>query len=188
LINAEVRELLKKGTIQEVNPSEQSFCSRLFLVPKKEGTYRPVINLSSLSQFVRNARFQMEILHCFKTSLRRGDYMTSIDLKDAYFPFPFRNPLKGFSVSSGSAKHFAFLCLPFGLWAAPRIFTKPLKPVAAFLRNQGYQIIVYLDDFLLLASFKDEAQHLTQMTLTLLQSVGFLKNSTKSTLSPTQTI
>jgi len=38
LSNAEVQELLKKETIQEVNPSDQGFYSRLFLVPKKEGT------------------------------------------------------------------------------------------------------------------------------------------------------
>ena len=83
-------------------------------------------------------------------------------------------------------KHFIFLGLPFGLSSAPRIFTKLLKPVATFLRKQGYRIIIHLDGFPLLASSKEEALRLTQMTLSLLQSVGFLINWTKSTLSPVQ--
>jgi len=44
LINAEVQELLKKGAIQEVNPSDEGFYNCLFLVLKQEGTYRPVID------------------------------------------------------------------------------------------------------------------------------------------------
>ena len=86
-------------------------------------------------------------------------------------------------------KHYTFLGLPFGLSSAPRIFTKLLKPVAAFLRKQGYRIVIYLDDvLLLLASSKEEALRLTQMSLSLLQSLGFLINWTKSTLSPVQSI
>ena len=77
--------MLKKGAIQEVSLSDQAFYSRLYLVPKKEGTYRPVIDLSSLNRFVPHFHFQTEGLHCLKTVLRKGDPMTSIDLKDAYF-------------------------------------------------------------------------------------------------------
>ena len=77
--------MLKKGAIQEVSLSDQAFYSRLYLVPKKEGTYRPVIDLSSLNRFVPHVHFQTEGLHCLKIVLRKGDPMTSIDLKDAYF-------------------------------------------------------------------------------------------------------
>ena len=85
MIDAEVQELLKKGAIQEVSPSDQAFYNGLFLVPKKEGTYRPVIDLSSLNRFVPHVHFQIEALHCLKTLLRKGDYMTSIDLEDTFF-------------------------------------------------------------------------------------------------------
>ena len=50
--------MLKKGAIQEVSLSDQAFYSRLYLVPKKEGTYRPVIDLSSLNRFVPHVHFQ----------------------------------------------------------------------------------------------------------------------------------
>lgn len=170
LIIAEVEDLLRKGAIQEVQPSDQGFYSRLFLVPQKEGTYRPVIDLSRLNQYVQNSHFQMEGLHCLKTLLREGDFMTSIDLKDAYFSVAVHASSQRFLRFIWDSKHYAFLGLPFGLSAASRVFTKLLKPVAAFLRKQGYRIIIYLDDFLLLAASREEALHLSQVTLTLLQS------------------
>ena len=61
---------------------------RLFLVPKKGGTVRPVIDLSSLNKFIVNEHFQMENLSCLKTLLLPGEFMTNIDLKDAYRSVP----------------------------------------------------------------------------------------------------
>ena len=109
LIDAEVQELLKKGVIQEVSPSDQAFYSRLFLVPKKEGTYRPVIDSSSLNRFVPHVHFQMEGLHCLKTLLRKGDHMTSIDLKDAYFSDPIHKSSQRFLRFIWGTKHYTFL-------------------------------------------------------------------------------
>lgn len=45
LISEEVQKLLEKGAIQELTEDEEGFYSRLFLVPKKDGQMRPVINL-----------------------------------------------------------------------------------------------------------------------------------------------
>ena len=129
---------------------------------KKEGTYPPVIELSSLKRFVPHVHFQIEGLHCLKTLLRKGDHMTSIDLKDTYFSVLIHKSSQRFLGFIWGTKHYTFLGLPFGLSSAPRIFTKLLKPVAAFLRKQGYRIIIYLDDvILLLASSKEEALRLT---------------------------
>ena len=90
--------------------------------------------------------------------------MTSIDLNDTYFSVAILKSSQRFLRFIWGTKHYSFLGLPFSLSSAPRIFTKLLKPVAAFLRKQGYRIIIYLDDFLLLASSKEEALRLTQMS------------------------
>ena len=42
--------------------------------------------------------------------------------------------------------------MPFGLNVAPRVFTKLLKPVVAWLRGQGIRLIIYLDDIQIMAS------------------------------------
>nr|XP_012214762.1 PREDICTED: uncharacterized protein LOC105667509 [Linepithema humile] len=74
--------------------------------------------------------------------------------------------------------------LPFGLSTAPYIFTKILQPVVTFLRNQGYQSVVYLDDFLLLGSSADECRANILASVNLLQSLGFVINFSKSHLDP----
>ena len=147
-----------------------------------------MIDLSSLNRFVPHFHFQMEGLHCVKTLLRKGDYMRSIGLKDGYFSVPIQKSSQRFLRFIWGTKHYTFLSLPFSLSSAPRIFTKLLKPVAAFLKKQGYHIIRYLDDSLLLSSSKEEVLRLTQMTWSLLQSLVFLINWTISTLSPVQSI
>ena len=67
---------------QEVQ--EPGFVSSLFVVLKKEGGHRPVINLKPLNGLIPYERFKMESIHMLKDLLRKGDYMVKIDLKDAY--------------------------------------------------------------------------------------------------------
>ena len=71
-----------------------------------------------------------------------------IDLKDAYFVVPVWKDHRKYLrfVWKGSLLEFA--CLPFGQSAAPRLFTKVLKPVVALLRRAGIRLIIYLDDLL----------------------------------------
>jgi len=84
VIGEEVQKLLDKGAIRVVSPCLNQFVSRLFLVPKKDGSFRPVINLRPLNQFMTTSHFKMENLGMLRDLLRQGDYMASIDLKDAY--------------------------------------------------------------------------------------------------------
>jgi len=83
---------------------------------------------------------------------------------------------------------YQFKALPFGLCSAPRIFTKVLKPVGAFLRRKAIRVVIYLDDFLLLSVTMEEAVKNTQLVVTLLQSLRFTINLKRSLLIPTQVI
>ena len=84
ILNAEISKLLLKGTIRSVNFTNAAFYSRVFLVPKKGGDLRPVIDSSALNQFVINQYFQMENISCRKQILNQNDFMVKLDLKDAY--------------------------------------------------------------------------------------------------------
>ena len=88
LIQSEIEKLLSKGAIVETNHRPNEFISTLFLVPKKTGDLRPVINLKPLNEFVRKIRFKMESIDFVKHLLHPGDFMITIDLKDAYFSIP----------------------------------------------------------------------------------------------------
>ena len=88
LVDVELKEMLKKGTIMGAQLGQGEFLSNLFLVGKKDGGYRPVINLKMLNQFIPFLHFKMEGLSQLKHIIQEGDWMCKLDLKDAYFSVP----------------------------------------------------------------------------------------------------
>ena len=81
--------LLQKGAVELVNPPlTPGFYSRLFLVPKKNGKMRPVIDLSVLNQHLIVLHFKMETNRSIKGSIHLGMWTTSLDLTYAYFHMP----------------------------------------------------------------------------------------------------
>ena len=67
LVDQELQKLLDKGVIVQLKTVLQSsFLSTLFLVPKKDGNLRPVINQKCLNTFVVSPHFKMEGIQTFK--------------------------------------------------------------------------------------------------------------------------
>ena len=62
-IISEVLELLAKGVIVETIDSPRNYLFQIFLIEKKDGGQRPVINLKGPNQFVKIEHFKMEGLH-----------------------------------------------------------------------------------------------------------------------------
>ena len=78
-----------KGAVIELStPPEGGFHSTLFLVPKKDGGQRLVINLKALNYFVITPHFKMEGIHTLKSLIQPRDWLAKVDLKDAYFSIP----------------------------------------------------------------------------------------------------
>ena len=99
LVTLEVTELLSKGAIVETQLTPHSFISHIFLVEKKDGGQRPVINLKGLNQLVSVEHFKMKVLHLLPGLLQSGDWMVKMDLKDAYLQVtinPCHQPLLSF--------------------------------------------------------------------------------------------
>ncbi|XP_068214440.1 uncharacterized protein [Palaemon carinicauda] len=87
-LEGEIQDLLLKRAIQEVPPNLPGFFSRLFLVERASGFWRPVIDLSALNRFVARTTFKMETTRTVLAAIREGDFMLSLDLKDPYFQIP----------------------------------------------------------------------------------------------------
>ena len=160
----------------------------MFLVAKKGGGQRPVLDLSPLNKFIPTEHFKMENLMTIKAIINKGDYMINIDLTDAYLTVPMHPDSQKFLRFLWQGQSYQFVAMPFGLNVAPRVFTKLMKPVIAWLRGQGVRMIIFLDDILLLAPTVETMNQNARMTISLLESLGFLINYKKSTLVATQRI
>ena len=118
LVEEEVDSLLQKGAV--VPPCTDQFISRLFLVEKKDkSSFRPVINLKPLNTFIQKEHFKMEGASMIKDLLQPGDWMCSLDLKDAYLTVPIAKEHRKYLRFLWDGRIFEFTCLPFGLCSAP---------------------------------------------------------------------
>ena len=163
------------------------FYSRLFLVEKASGGWRPVIDLSHLNNFVQLTSFKMETVASVLLSVRQGEFLASLDLKDAYFQIPVhRSSRKLFRfMSEGTVYQFRALC--FSLSTAPQVFTRVFAAVSAWAHSHGIRLLRYLDDWLVLSSSEREGKQAVQSLLSLCHTLGIVINEKKSDLVPSQT-
>ena len=87
-LETEIRDLLQKRAIEEASGDVPAWYSLVFLVPKKNGSWRPVFDLSALNRHLVIPRFRMESSLTIMASLRKGHWVISIDVKDAYLHVP----------------------------------------------------------------------------------------------------
>ena len=116
------RALVAKSAVELAPLPSLDFYSWLFVVWKTAGSWRPVIDLSTLNSFVGVSPFRMETIRSVLLSVRQGDWMASIDLKEAYLQVPVHPDSRRFLrfVARGNVYQFSALC--FGLSTAPQVF------------------------------------------------------------------
>ena len=147
-----LHQLLNKNAVQLVqNPQSLGFYNRLFLVPKPNNRWRPILDLSKLNNFLKTQTFKMETPETIRTYLQTGEWVTSIDFKDAYFHVPINNQSRKYMRFHILGKTYQFKALPFGLSTAPMEFTVIAKEVKWLAMKQGIRIHQYLDDWLVRA-------------------------------------
>ena len=187
-LRQEVEGMLAKGALEIARNPGPGFYSRLFLVEKASGGWRPMIDLSHLNDFVQLTPFKMETVASVLLSVREGDFLASLDLKDAYFQIPIydgssRKLLR--FMSEGTVYQFRGLC--FGLSTAPQVFTRVFAAVSAWAHSRGIRLLRYLDDWLVLSSSEKKAKQAVQSLLSLCHTLGIVINEKKSDLVPSQT-
>ena len=177
-----------KGAIEPVKSHSEGFYSRLFLVLKKQGGWRPVINLAPLNNYLYVTKFKMETTASVIRSLRKGDFMVSIDLQDAYFQIPIHLSARRYLRFCLRGKVYQFKALCFGLATAPQVFTKVFEKVSEWAHTRGIRLLRYLDDWLITAENKETCLSQLKSLLAFLNTLGVVVNEKKSEFSPTQSI
>ncbi len=166
----EIAVLLAKDAIEPVPPAEmrQGFYSPYFIVPKKGGGLRPILDLRVLNRALHKLPFKMLTHRRMIKCIQPQDWFAAIDLKDAYFHVSI-HPRYRLSLS-------------------PRVFTKVVEGALTPLQEVGVRILNYLDDWLILAQSREQLGNHRDLVLRHLSQLGLRVNWEKSKLSPVQRI
>ena len=92
-LGQEVLAMLNKNALQ-LAPTDPGFYSQIFVVQKPNSKWRPIIDLSILNKYLSLTPFRMETPTTVLNSIRAGDWMVLIDLKDAYLQIPIHPSLR----------------------------------------------------------------------------------------------
>ncbi len=178
------------------SPDESGFYSRYFLVPKKDGGLRLILDLRLLNYALMKRLFRMITLKQILPQICPGDWFMSLDLKDAYFHIQVAPYHRQFLIFAFEGVAYQYKVLPFGLSMAPRTFTddawsfvtRCMDAALSPLRQMGIRILNYLDDWLIQAQSQAVLTSHKTLLLSHLDCLGLRVNFAKSILSPSQRV
>ena len=167
-------------------------------LPKPDGGIRLIHDGSQPAGASMNDYANLDTHHRFQTIddaaklMAPGWYMAKVDLKSAYRSVPIREHSQQFTVLKwriGAKTVYMKDCkLPFGSKLAPGIFHTITQSVKRMMAKRGFTcMVVYLDDFLILAPSRAACQHAQTVLIQLLRKLGF-QISWKKVVDPTQCI
>ena len=125
----------------------------------------------------------MESLNDVFKIIKKGVWMASVDLKDAFFTVPVHKMHQKVFMFEWIQKFYKFVGMPNAYSDAMSIFTKILKPIFGHLRQKSH-----LSDSYFQGDTEQESMNNIKATVDLLLKLGFIVHEKKSVLIPTQKI
>ena len=183
-----VPALLSRNIIRRISRPQPLFFSSLFIVPKKDGPNRLIIDLSILNTYLIVPKFKMERVSSIAAGIVEPMWGVTIDLKDAFYHVPVAWHFHRFLAFEVDGQVYVFQFLPFGLSIAPWAFSRITKPIKAHLHLLLYHFHTYLDDFFLMATSRPVLLERLSYVLSLLDRLGITVNHPKSNLVPCRTL
>jgi len=150
---AEIDRMLQLGVIEEL---ESAWSSPIVMLTKP-GKVRICLDCRKVNSFTEKDAYPLPQISGILNRLPRAEYITSLDLKDAYWQVPLEvqsRDMTAFTVPSRPTAVewplYQFKVMPFGLCNATSTMSRLMdKVVPPHLRNE---VFIYLDDLLVVSS------------------------------------
>ena len=152
-LSTEIQALVQKQAVSVVHPQqkERGFYSMYFLVSKKTGEFRPILDLRSLNLHICRRKFRMLTIKQLMGLVQPGDWFTTIDLKDAYFHVEIVPEHRKYVRFAFQGIAYEYNRLPFGYSLSPHTFSKCVATALQPLHAQGMRVFFYIDDLIVMA-------------------------------------
>ena len=187
-LGTEVKKLLQKQVIAPSQHEELEFISPIFLTRKDRNKVKLILNLKELNQNLETTHFKMDTIYSVLKLITPGCYMSSVDIKDAYYSVPISEGYQKYFKFKYKGTLYKFLCLPNGFCHGPRKFTKLLKPPLAYLRKMNHILAAYIDDLLNIGTDYGDCVRNVMDTILIFDKLGFIIHPEKSQLIPSREI
>ena len=171
-----VDEFLGLNLIHEIDKDLPIFPNHVFVVSSETRTtkHRLILDMKSLNPLVLSEKISMWSIEKLLPFISLASYAGVIDISKAYCHIPMHPSSSQYLTFAFDGKHYTYKCMPFGLKTAPYYFTRILKPVLGFLREEfAIEIFAYLDDLLVLGSSFEQTERDIRLTKNFLCFLGF---------------
>jgi len=161
-----------------IEPSRSPYASPCFLIPKKSGDMRLVVDYRRVNAKIRYDAFPVPRPESVYQCLSGATIFTKLDMNMAYHQLPLAEeskPITAFVTTQGS---FQYKFLPFGLAVSPAALNRIMTEVLGDLHYKF--AIAYFDDiFIYSSSVEEHFQHLHEVLLRL-EKIGLTVNPEKA--------
>ena len=142
-----------------VSPCKSKYNSPIFLVPKKDGTMRPVLDFRAVNEKSHVDKYsQLEVNECIDAIGRSGSTIfSSIDLTAGFWQVPMAEDSREYTAFTiPGIGSFQWNRCPMGLLGSPATFGRMMEHIMRFLK-----CICYQDD--ILVHSKTHEEHLAEL-------------------------
>ena len=182
-----LHQLMNKNAIELVHKHNSlGFFNRLFLVPKPNNKWRPILDLSNLNLFLKVEKFKMETPETHQDIPPTRGVGHLDRLQGHLLPHSNTGTVQEILEISCPGPDLPVQSTSFRFVNSTMEFTVIAKEVKLMAIHKGIRIHQYLDDWLVRATSHRLCLEHTQVLVTVCQKLGWLVNMEKSELVPKQ--
>ena len=172
----ELDRMLSLGVIEE---SSSPWSSPIVIVSKSNGKKRLCLDSRKINLVTKKDAYPLPIIDGLLGRLQDTKFITSLDLKDAFWQIPLSQSSKEITAFTVPGRPlYQFCVMPFGLCNAPQTMSRLMDRVIPHqLRDR---VFVYLDDLLIISAEYDEHLQILRTVAELLEKAGLTINIDKS--------
>ncbi|CAB0031385.1 unnamed protein product [Trichogramma brassicae] len=172
----EVDRLIREDIVMESN---SPWCSCPVIVPKKDGKIRFCIDFRKINQITKKDAYPMHHMDSILDNLRNAEYLSKIDLSQAYHQIPLdpnSREITAFALPGKGLFHYKRL--PYGLCNAPASFQRAMDNI--FGPEWQPHVFIYIDDIIIATPTFNEHKYWLNKVIDKLNSVDLTINKEKS--------
>jgi hypothetical protein len=183
-------EELTQRIVIPISFEEARFVSPSTVAPKKKpGEFRKTLDLRFVNALQLDIHFRMEGPETVQQLMKRGDWMTKLDIKSAFNHLVVQSWMVPYLAFAFQGQCYTYRAMPFGSKHSPRLFTQALGYGIRFVRQHwNVRIVVFMDDLLLMHEDRQYLQIATLQICVYLQYLGWTIATGKCVFTPERTM